>query len=132
MVHSWTVCKLFFSKITYSLSLNFIRLLRVVITIIAFPSQVTEFALKLTDLLEYKFIVSLNFIRLLRVVITIIAFPSQVTEFALKLTDLLEYKFIVSLNFIRLLRVFITPSVTEGIITTWSNRMKFRLIYCLI
>ena len=32
-----------------------------------------------------------------------------------------------SLNFIRLLRVVITPSVTEGVITTRSNRMKFRL-----
>ena len=31
-----------------------------------------------------------------------------------------------SLNFIRLLRVVITPSVTEGVITTRSNRMKFR------
>ena len=32
-----------------------------------------------------------------------------------------------SLNFIRLLRVVITPSVTEGVITTRSNRMKFRV-----
>ena len=32
-----------------------------------------------------------------------------------------------SLNFIRLLRVVITPSVTEGVITTRSNQMKFRL-----
>jgi len=32
-----------------------------------------------------------------------------------------------SLNFIRLLRVVITPSVTEGAITTRSNRMKFSL-----
>ena len=32
-----------------------------------------------------------------------------------------------SLNFIRLLRVVITPSVTEGTITTRSNRMKFSL-----
>ena len=32
-----------------------------------------------------------------------------------------------SLNFIRLLRFVITPSVTEGVITTRSNRMKFRL-----
>ena len=33
-----------------------------------------------------------------------------------------------TLNFIRLLRVVITPSVTEGVTTTWSNRMKFRLL----
>ena len=34
-----------------------------------------------------------------------------------------------SLNFIRLLRVVITPdpSVTEGVMTTRSNRMKFRV-----
>ena len=32
-----------------------------------------------------------------------------------------------SLNFIRLLRVVITPSVTQGVIMTRSNRMKFRL-----
>ena len=36
-----------------------------------------------------------------------------------------------SLNFIRLLRVLITPSVTEGVITTRSNRMKFRLMLLL-
>ena len=34
---------------------------------------------------------------------------------------------VYSLNFIRLLRVVITPSVTEGVITTQSNQMKFRL-----
>ena len=32
------------------------------------------------------------------------------------------------LNFIRVLRVVITPSVTEGVITTRSNRMKSRLL----
>ena len=32
-----------------------------------------------------------------------------------------------SLNFIRLLRVVITRSVAEGVITTQTNRMKFRL-----
>ena len=37
-----------------------------------------------------------------------------------------------SLNFIRLLRVLITPSVTEGVITTRSNRMKFRCYYSSI
>ena len=31
-----------------------------------------------------------------------------------------------SLNFIRLLRVVITPSITGGVITTRSNRMKFK------
>ena len=30
----------------------------------------------------------------------------------------------LSLNFIQLLRVVITPSVTKGVITTRSNRMK--------
>ena len=36
---------------------------------------------------------------------------------------------ILSLNFIRLLRVIITLLVTEGVITTQSNWMKFRLQY---
>ena len=40
LFHSWTVCKLFFSKITQS-----------------FPQKSLERALKLTDLVDYKFIV---------------------------------------------------------------------------
>ena len=35
---------------------------------------------------------------------------------------------VARLNFIRLLLVVITPSVTEGLITTRTNRMKSRLL----
>ena len=50
-----------------------------------------------------------------------------------ELTQLLWNKFkvsdISSLNFIRLLRVLFSSQqrVTEGVITTWSNQIKFRL-----
>ena len=44
----------------------------------------------------------------------------------------LTRNFLYSLNFIQLLRVVFLLSATEGVITTRSNRMKFRLLLITI